>query len=214
MTLHRLFSRAALPMLAVLATAGGCNLDLDDLLDDGMDTDAADTDGGDTDGGDTDGGDTDADPSGGGASGDPSGDPSDGADTSGGASDPSGELPAEIVGMWEVGAEGLAIGFEFFDDGSYVQLIYQEYDDGGCATISQEVYAGVVELDGASMVLSPVEGYQSLDQCGTVSEDAAVPDAVALSWSLGTDELGDALTLDDGTDALVLHRSEDDGAGA
>lgn len=191
-------------MLAVLATAGGCNLDLDDLIDEGMDTEAADTDGGDTDGGDTDGGADD-----GGA--DDGAD--DGADTSGGPSDPSGELPAELVGMWEVGLEGMAIGFEFFDDGSYVQLIYQEYDDAGCATISQEVYAGVVELDGASMVLSPIEGYQSLDQCGTLSEDSAVVDPVALTWSLGTDELGDALTLDDGTDALVLHRSEDGGEG-
>lgn len=196
-------------MLAVLATAGGCNLDLDDLIDEGMDTEAADTDGGDTDGGDTDGGADDGGADDGGA--DDGAD--DGADTSGGPSDPSGELPAELVGMWEVGLEGMAIGFEFFDDGSYVQLIYQEYDDAGCATISQEVYAGVVELDGASMVLSPIEGYQSLDQCGTLSEDSAVVDPVALTWSLGTDELGDALTLDDGTDALVLHRSEDGGEG-
>lgn len=203
-------------MLAVLATAGGCNLDLDDLIDEGMDTEAADTDGGDTDGGDTDGGADDGGADDGGANdgGADDGGGNDGADTSGGPSDPSGELPAELVGMWEVGLEGMAIGFEFFDDGSYVQLVYQEYDDAGCATISQEVYAGVVELDGASMVLSPVEGYQSLDQCGTVSEDTAIVDPVALTWSLGTDELGDALTLDDGTDALVLHRSADDGAGA
>jgi hypothetical protein len=218
MTLHRLFSRAAIPML-VLATAavGGCNLDLDDLLDDGMDTEAADTDGGDTDGGGTDGGGADGGGAdGGGADGggaDGGGADGAGADTSGGPADPSGELPAELVGMWEVGLEGAAIGFEFFDDGSYVQIIYQEFDDAGCATISQEVYAGVVEIDGASMVLSPVEGYQSLDQCGTVSEGTEVPDAVALAWSLGTDDLGDALTLDDGTDTLVLRRSADDGGG-
>lgn len=191
MTRHCVSILCTLPLLALAAT--GCNLDLEDLLDDGMDTEAAVDD-------DTGGDDTGADDAADGAD-------DDGADTTGGGA-PGDALPPELVGAWATAIDAGAMIVEFFDDGSYAQLLYQEYDDGGCATISQEVYAGTIALDGATMVLSPLEGYQGLDQCGTVSEGAAVPDAIALSWSLAADDQGDALVLDDGDGEVVLRRTE------
>jgi hypothetical protein len=208
-------NRNCFAILGLLCMVGGCNLGLDDLLhpdvDNGDSSESGDDDGGSDDGSapSDDDGPAPAD----------SGSEDDGsdgaADTSEGGADPTGgdvgEVPAEIIGAWITGDESTAMLLELHDDGTFAQGLYYEYDDQGCWTTGTEAYSGSFAIDATTLTLAADAGAQQLDQCGTMSEGQEIAATVDLAWSLGVDDLGDALTLDDGTGALVFHRSEDGG---
>jgi hypothetical protein len=212
-------NRNCFAILGLLCMVGGCNLGLDDLLhpdvDNGDSSESGDDDGGSDDGSapsDDDG----AAPAESGS--DDDGGADDAADTSDGGADPSGgdvgEVPAEILGAWISGDQSAAMLIELYDDGTFAQGLYYEYDDEGCWTTGTEAYSGTFAIDATTLTLAADAGAQELDQCGTMSEGQDIAATVELAWSLGVDDLGDALTLDDGTGALVFHRSEEGGGGA
>lgn len=218
MTRNRVLFFSTFGLSAQLAL--GCNLDLDDLIDDGDESgessggdegdDASDgDDDGNDEGGDT-GNDDDGDSNGDG--GDDASDAGDSAaDTSGGGD--GGEVPADVLGAWVTGTETAAMLLELYDDGTFTQGLYYEYDDEGCYTVGQEAYSGTFVIDATTLVLAADAGVQEIDQCGTLVEGQDVAETVQLAWTLGTDEAGDVLTLDDGSGegGLVFHRADEGG---
>lgn len=199
---------------ALLAAVPACNLDLDELIDEAQTAGDTEGDDGDTDG-DDDGGDTKNaddpgdDPAGTEGGEDPGADG--GADSSGGGDDEpvSGDADA-LLGLWVGTLDDVAFAYEFHDDGTYLQAVYLEIDDGGCLVTDTEYYAGNYTVDGDALSLQPLQGEQHVDQCGEVTDSTELIDPAVWSWSLQTDDAGEQLVL--AADDLVIVLAPGDAA--
>lgn len=194
---------------ALLAAVPACNLDLDDLLDDAASAGDTEGDGEDESEGDTEGDDESGDDEPAGTEGgeDPGSEP--GADSSGGGDDEPATGDADaLVGLWIGTLDEVALAYEFHDDGTYMQVVYLEADDGGCLVTDTEYYLGNYTVDGDALSLQPLQGEQHVDECGTASDSTDLIDPSVWSWSLEAGDAGEQLVLTADDMVLVLAPGE------